>query len=278
MVCGFRHMFDVSLIAQAPILSLFIGLVAVLSVSISKAGFGGAMGSLSMPIMLLIFTPTLSLGILLPLFIIIDVWVVWSWRHLGSRRIILFLTISGLLGQLLGWALLRIGAIDDNILTLFISLLALYTGGKYFIAKLFHTQSAKAARAVVKQYRDRIISRAFLWGGLSGFSSFVSLTGGIPAQVYLLPLGLSRQMFVATMAWYLLFINVAKIPFFTDLSFIDVRTLTVSALLLPAVPVGIMIGRWLNRTMSDTIFYAITHGLLIVLGLQLFGRFWNGAM
>ena len=269
-------MFDTTLIAQAPIMSLLIGLVAVLSVSISKAGFGGAMGSLSMPIMLLIFTPTLSLGILLPLFIIIDIWVVWSWRHLGSRRIILFLTISGLLGQLLGWALLRIGAIDDNFLTLFISLLALYTGGKYFIAKMFYTQSAQAARAVIKHYRERVISRAVLWGGLSGFSSFVSLTGGIPAQVYLLPLGLSRQMFVSTMAWYLLFINLAKIPFFTNLSFIDASTLTVSAMLLPAVPVGILIGRWANRTMSDTIFYVITHALLIILGLQLFGRFWNG--
>ena len=31
------------------------------------------------------------------------------------------------------------------------------------------------------------------WCGFSGFSSFVALTGGIPAQIFLLPLKLERQ-------------------------------------------------------------------------------------
>lgn len=271
-------MFDLSLLAPAPYLSVIVGLCAILSVSISKAGFGGALGSLSMPIMLLVFVPTKALGILLPLFLVIDVWVVWHWRRLGVRRIIIIMTVCGLLGQAIGWALLSYGAIDDRLLILFISLLALYTGGKYFLKKLATTASAQSARAEVVRYRSKLLSRALLWCNLSGFSSFVSLTGGIPAQVYLLPLGLSRQLFVATMAWYLLFLNLAKIPFFTDLAFITPSTLSVSLLLLPAVPVGIMLGRWANKAMSDGIFYFITHIMLMILGVQLLWRYFYGVI
>lgn len=265
-------MLDFSLIAHAPILSLAVGLFAVTAVAISKSGFGGAAGSLATPIMLVIFAPTVALGILLPLFIIIDLWVVWFWRHLGVRRIIIAMTITGLLGQITGWLLLRYGAINDDILTLFIALLALYTGGKYFLKMAISVQTKQAIRAEIRAFRRRLVSRAVIWCSLSGFSSFVSLTGGIPAQVYLLPMHLPRQLFVATMAWYLLFINLAKIPLYGELSFISVQTMTLTLLLLPAVPVGIMIGRILNRILSDKLFYIITHLLLILLGCQILWR------
>ena len=271
-------MIDLSLLAPAPALYFAIGAIAVLAVAISKAGFGGALGSLSMPILLLIYSPTLALGILLPLFIVIDIWVVWVWRHSGVKRIILIMTITGLLGQLLGWALLRLGVINDRILLLLIGLLALYTSIRYFAKLLYEKPSAKALRDVICYYRHHLIKRAALWCSLSGFSSFVSLTGGIPAQIYLLPLGLPRQLFVSTMAWYLFFINLAKIPFFTDLDFIDARTLTLSALLLPIVPLGIMIGRWLNNAMTDKIFYIVTHAMLLLLGLQIVWRYFYGVI
>lgn len=271
-------MLDFSLLEGAPLITLLIGFVAVAGVSISKAGFGGALGSLSTPIMLLIVSPTVALGILLPLFIIIDLWVVWFWRHLGVRRIIIFMTVTGLLGQIIGWALLRMGTLNDAFLLLFIALLALYTGLKYFGSRFVATKSATAIRAVVKSYRKRIARRALLWCTLSGFSSFVSLTGGIPAQVYLLPLQLPRQLFVATMAWYLLFLNLAKIPFFNDLSFINASTLTLSALLMPAVPVGIIVGRWLNKSTNDSVFYLVTHTMLVLLGLQLLWRYFFGVI
>lgn len=269
-------MLDFSLLQGAPILTLLIGFLSVAAVSISKAGFGGALGSLAAPIMLFILPPSVTLGVLLPIYIIIDVWVVWFWRHLGVRRIIIFMTICGVLGQLIGWALLRLGTLNDALLLLFIALLALFTGGKYFWSRFIATKSVTVIRSVVKSYRERIFSRALLWCTFSGFSSFVSLTGGIPAQIYLLPLQLPRQLFVATMAWYFLFINLAKIPLFNDLSFVNASTLTFSALLLPAVPVGIIAGRWLNKSMNDRVFYFVAHAMLVILGLQLLWRYIFG--
>ena len=111
--------------------------------------------------------------------------------------------------------------------------------------------------------------RGFLWCGLSGVSSFISLSGGIPAQVFLLPHGLARQAFVGTLCVYFFVINIAKIPFYFEVGIFSVETLAVSALLVPAIPVGVFIGRWLNARMSDRIFYDISHAILLVMGGKL---------
>lgn len=269
-------MIDLSLLIDHAYIGYFVAGLAVIAVAISKAGFGGAMASLSAPIMLLAFTPSQALGILLPLFLITDIWVVWFWRHLGVRRIIIVMTITALFGQFIGWLMLHYGALDDRWLMFFIGIMALLTSGKYLLSQLDASAALTRQRARVRFYRQHILSRALLWCSLSGFTSFVSLTGGITSQIYLLPLQLPRQLFVATMAWFFLFINLAKVPFFTELAFMNAATWTYSALLLPFVPIGILIGRWLNQVMSDRFFYIAVHILLGILGMQLVTRFAQG--
>ena len=138
------------------------------------------------------------------------------------------------------------------------------------------SKKVQTIRVRARAFRSKIASRAFLWCGLSGFTSFVSLTGGIPAQIYLLPLALPRQLFVATMAWFFLFINLAKIPFFADLQIMSAATFTLSALFLPFIPIGIILGRWMNKNLTDRLFYILVHFLLLGLGLQLLVRFFTG--
>ena len=61
-------MLDFTIINAAPIGFFVFGILATLLVAISKAGFGGAMGSLSLPLMLLVLSPGLALSVLLPIF------------------------------------------------------------------------------------------------------------------------------------------------------------------------------------------------------------------
>ena len=105
--------------------------------------------------------------------------------------------------------------------------------------------------------------------GLAGIASFISLTGGIPSQVYLLPLNLPRAYYVGTMGWAFLLVNLAKLPFFVELGLFTSASLTASLVLVPFVPLGVAIGIWLNRAMNDTIFYHISHGFLWLLGIRL---------
>lgn len=53
-----------------------VGYLAVLSVAVSKSGFGGGIGSLAAPILLFVLPPKLALAVLLPIFLLIDIWVI----------------------------------------------------------------------------------------------------------------------------------------------------------------------------------------------------------
>ena len=253
------------MMASAPVFFWAIALAAVSAVAISKSGFGGALGSLSVPILLFVLPPKAALGVMLPLFLLIDVWVVYVWWHMLNRRILLIMCLFGLLGQLVGWLLFDY--LSDALLTSLIGGIAVITALNYLRRRIWpgrHTTTEIAA--IVTRH---IWQRGFLWCGLSGVSSFVSLSGGIPAQVFLLPHGLARQAFVGTLCVYFFVINIAKIPFYLEVGIFSGETLAVSALLVPAIPVGVFIGRWLNACMSDRIFYDISHAILLVMGGKL---------
>jgi uncharacterized membrane protein YfcA len=115
----------------------------------------------------------------------------------------------------------------------------------------------------------RLWHRAFGWCGLSGLASFVSLAGGIPAQIFLLPHGLARQAFVGTMSIYFFVINIAKLPFYGDLGLFTRDTMLVSAMLVPLIPIGVYVGRQLNKMMSDRIFYHFSYSVLLAMSIKL---------
>tara|TARA_B100000497_G_scaffold55267_1_gene63292 strand:+ start:163 stop:510 length:348 start_codon:yes stop_codon:yes gene_type:complete len=108
--------------------------------------------------------------------------------------------------------------------------------------------------------------------GFSGFSSFVALTGGIPAQIFLLPLGLERQLFVGTMSFYFLIINLAKLPFFFNLEVFSHTSILLSFIVLPILPLGIYLGKFLNKKLSDKLFYHISHFALFLCGINLISK------
>ena len=233
----------------------FLAVLAVLAVSISKAGFGGAMGSFSVPILIFVLPPKLALGVLLPLFLVTDVWVVYIWRSMLDKRILLIMCAFGVIGEIVGW--LIFDYLNDQILTGLIGLIAIITTGKQ--------SSVEIATSVSR----RIFQRGAIWCGLSGISSFVSLSGGIPAQVFLLPHALARQSFVGTLCVYFFVINIVKIPFYAEIGIFSEATLTVSLWLLLVIPLGVFIGKWLNTHISDQIFYDISHLGLLAMGAKL---------
>ena len=107
----------------------FLAVLAVLAFSISKAGFGGALGALSVPILIFVLPPKLALGVLLPLFLVTDVWVVYIWRNMLEKRILLVMCTFGIFGQIVGWLLFDY--LNDQILTGLIGAIALITAFNY---------------------------------------------------------------------------------------------------------------------------------------------------
>ena len=253
------------LFGQAPVYFALICILSVLAVSISKSGFGGALGAISMPILIFVMPPKMAIGVLLPLFLITDVWVVYLWRQWVNWRFLFLMAGFGVTGQLLGWLLFDY--LSDRVLTGVIGVVGILTALNYGRALIFpdgETGAETAARMM-----RRVWVRAPLFCGLSGLASFVSLTGGIAAQVFLLPHALARQAFVGTMSVYFFVINIVKLPFYAELDLIRPETLYLSAWLLPVIPVGVLLGRWLNRKMSDRIFYHVSHVVLFAMSAKL---------
>lgn len=168
--------------------------------TISKSGFGGALGSLSLLLLLFVLPPKIALGVLLPLFLIADVWLVYIWCHILDRQILMIMCGFGLLGQLLGWLLFDY--LSDRLLMSLIGLIAIITAIGYGWRPIRAGKRTSAEIAAL--VAQRIRQRGFLWCGISGISSFVSLSSGIPAQIFLLPHGLVWQGFVGTLSVYFL--------------------------------------------------------------------------
>ena len=239
--------------------------LAVFAVAISKSGFGGGIGSLSVPILLIVLPPKPMLGVLLPLFLVIDVWVVYLWRRMLDRRILLIMCGFGLVGQFVGWLLFDY--LSDRVLTLLIGIIAVVTAANY--ARRRAWPDKKTSGEIAAFVARRIWQRGALWCGLSGISSFVSLSGSVPAQIFLLPHGLARQAFVGTLCVYFFIINLAKVPFYIDVGIFSQQSFYVALFLLPVIPFGVFSGRWLNQRMSDRFFYDFSHLILLIMGCRL---------
>ena len=243
----------------------FLAVLAVLAVSISKAGFGGAMGSLSVPILLFALPPKLAIGVLLPLFLVTDVWVVYLWRKMLDKRILLFMCAFGLIGEVVGWLLFDY--LNDKLLTGLIGFISIVTALNYVWRRI--KTGKKTSTEIATLVSRRIFQRSAVWCGLSGISSFVSLSGGIPAQIFLLPHALARQAFVGTLSVYFFVINIAKVPFYAEIGIFSEETFMVTIWLLIVIPLGVFIGKWLNTHMNDQIFYDISHFALLTMGSKL---------
>ena len=149
-----------------------IALLAVILVAISKSGFGGALGSLGLPVMVLVFPPKLAIAILLPLYLITDVFVAFTWRKFPVFKILKLMVLGGLIGQILGW--LCFEYLDDSYILILIGLLALTTSIRYFKDIFIKDYFVKKTKKIL----ELSYTRAIGWCGFSGFSSFVALTGG----------------------------------------------------------------------------------------------------
>lgn len=235
---------------------------AVLLMAIAKSGFGGAIASLSAPLMLTILPARETLAILLPLYMLTDIWAILIWRGYCYWRVLFWMVLFATIGQVLGYLLISV--INDDMLKAMIGAIAILIGCRYFIRLNIKTKVDQT-----RQMRKKIPQRAAFWCSLSGFSSFISLTGGIPVQIFLLPLRMHRYLVVGTSAWFFFSINIAKVPFYLHLGMFSSSTLFISLSLIPVIPVGVVIGKWLNRNMTDTVFYHLVHAGLAVLGLRL---------
>ncbi len=234
---------------------------AVLLMGLSKGGFSG-LAILSTPLVSMVTSPVRAAAVMLPILIVQDAVSVWAYRHEWSRRNLAILLPGALAGIAVGYLLAR--HVSDAAVTLAVGVVS---------AGFVLWQWLKHARTGELAAEPADVPKGLFWGTVSGFTSFISHTGGPPFQVYTLPQRMSPAEYAGTTTMFFAIINLVKlVPYFL-LGQFDTQNLSQSASLLPLAIVATFVGVWLVRRVPAEKFFLLIYGLTLVVGLKLV---WDG--
>lgn len=243
---------------------LITGALVVILTGISKSGFAGGLGVLSVPALSLFVAPQAAAAIMLPILCVIDVSNVIKYRKDWVKRLVFLLIPGALIGILIGSA--SFSLINQGWLKLAIGMLALWFTYTTLAANL----SSNAGNNPRKPAGS---IAAVLLGTVAGFTSFVAHAGGPPIKGFLLSQRLGKTPMVATNSYFFFVMNAMKlVPYFL-LGQFSADNLKLSLMLLPFAPIGIFIGFRLHRLVSQDHFVKIVCALLAFAGFKLI---WDG--
>jgi len=248
-------------------LFLIVGSLAAMVFGMSKTGFGSGISILAVPMMIYACShkATLAVGIMLPILIVADYVAVISWWRKWSVKAVLALLPTTVPGIAIGWVALagfqqmRINpktSAANAWLMLGIGMIALaFVGLHIFKHVVGQTASFKPSRW-----------HTALAGGTAGFTSTLAHAAGPIITMYLLPQKRPKGTYVATTALFFWTANQIKLVPYLCLEMIDTETLGAGLVLLPAIVVGAMLGRFLHHRVGPAQFTVIVYTLLALAG------------
>ena len=243
-----------------------VSVPAVLLFGIAKGGFGGGLAVMSVPLMSLVMTPLQAAAILLPILCFMDLLTLHAYRGRWDWRELRVLLPASLLGIALGTMLFNV--LSAATVKLIIGCVALWFTAHHFLVR-------NKARAGSLHYLSR--NAGVLAGGTAGFTSMIAHSGGPPVSMYLLRRPLDRTQFIANAAVFFAFTNYVKLLPYGWLGQLQTDNLLLSVVLAPLAPIGIWLGVWMHRRVTDRFFFRFAYALLFVVALKLIydglGRF-----
>nr|WP_298249472.1 sulfite exporter TauE/SafE family protein [uncultured Halomonas sp.] len=231
-------------------------IASVYLTGVSKGGFAGGFGTLSVPLMALAVGPIEAAGLLLPLLLVMDVFTVKAWWGYHDAKELYRLLPGLLVGVVVGTLLA--GTLDENGVRLILGVISL----------LF------AAYMLVKPTAGRPISpRWALPASMGcGFTSFLAHAGAPPLNLYLMPRRLGKEAFIATSALSFAAVNLIKLPPYLWLGEINLTSAWASLALVPVAWIGVRSGLWLQHRVNETLFYRLVIAAMAVVGVQLVAK------
>lgn len=238
-----------------------VAIPAVILTGLSKGGFLGGIGGVAVPIMSLVISPVQAAAIMLPILIAMDWTGVWAYRRDWSAPNLKIMLPAATVGILVGWYLAKV--INDAHVKLIVGTIGFLFAADWWLG----------LRPKIDAPRPDIAKGSF-FGAISGFTSFVSHTGGPPFAVYMLPQKLPNAVYAGTAVMFFTAVNLIKVPPYLFLGQFDATNLkTAAALALPGMA-SMAAGIWLTRRVPQGGFYKVVYGCLLLISAKLI---WDGA-
>lgn len=233
-----------------------VAIPAVLLYGISKGGFAGGFGIVTVPLMALAISPIQAAAILLPILLVMDVGAVLAYRRTWDRGLMRVLLPAALAGIAIGTFTFRLLTADA---------IKLLLGAMAIGFVVYRTLRRSASAAPTRPS----VAKGALWGSLSGFTSFIAHAGGPPLSVYLLPLRMPPTLLVGTVAVLFAVINWAKVLPYWWLGLFSAQNFATAAALAPVGLAGVGLGVWLHTRVNEALFYRLVYSFLALTGLKL---------
>ncbi|MEO0980237.1 MAG: sulfite exporter TauE/SafE family protein [Pseudomonadota bacterium] len=237
--------------------SFYFVLVAVIFLTgVSKSGFGGGLGVVSVPALSVFVEPQFAVAVLMPILIGIDVLVVWRYRHTWRQDVVFAMVPGALFGLMLGLATFQ--WMNADLIRFAVGLLALA-----FVAQHLFARPRKVMHGADRR------SGAFAFAALSGFASYVAHAGGPPVKGYLLRQQMDKSTFVGTNTMFFFSMNALKTVSYTLLGLLSFESLMVSLSVSPVLLLGVLAGTYLHKHVDQRLFTALVYGFLTLAGAKL---------
>ncbi|WP_291838029.1 sulfite exporter TauE/SafE family protein [Limimaricola sp.] len=233
--------------------------LAAVFVGMSKGGLP-VIGMLSVPVMSLVIPPLTAAGLLLPVYVVSDMFGLVAYRRDFNGRVLVLMMVAMTIGVGIGWATAHL--VPESWVTVLVGVIGTAFALNFILRR---GQSAEA--------RQMRVAPGLFWGTISGFTSFVSHSGGPPFQMYVLPLKLSKTVFVGTTTIAFAYVNTLKLIPYYALGQLSLDNLHIAAVL--AVPAGLAVfaGVRLVKVLPEALFFKVVIWALLAVSLKLI---WDG--
>jgi len=245
---------------ELTVVTILIAFAGVFLICFMKGAFGGGFSIVGIPLLSIVMDPVTAGGLLAPLFIAMDLFALLYWKPSTWSKPDLALLLPGLLaGIAAGYLLFRF--LDHRAIAIVMAVVTLIFVGLWFV------QGGNVA------IQPRSKPKAVAAGLSSGITTMVAHSGGPPLAMYLLPLGLTKEIYAGTTSLFFTVGNATKAVPWLLLVRPTGNVWTLMAICLAAIPAGVWLGWRLQGRLDQRQMYRIVYALLVVTAVKLL---WDG--
>jgi len=242
------------------LVTVLVAFAGVFLICFLKGAFGGGFAIVGIPLLSLVMDPVTAGGLLAPLFVAMDLYALRYWTPNTWSRQDLVLLLPGLIvGIGTGYLLFRF--LDHHAIEILMAFVTLIFVGLWL------------AGGGAISIRPRSKSKAVAAGLASGVTTMVAHSGGPPLAMYLLPLGLTKEVYAGTTSLFFTVGNATKAVPWLMLVRPEGSDLVLMAICLLAIPSGVGMGWRLHGLLDQRQIVRACYLLLAVTALKLL---WDG--
>ena len=244
-------------------LSPTLWIVAFVGAFILGLAKGGVMGvnNITIALFALIFPPKLSIGIILLLLVVGDWGAFYFYRRHAVWKYLLPTVPWTIAGVLFGWRLLD--TLDGREVGRLIGICLLVLMGFHVYRRYVLIRESAIDRIPHTWWFIGIV------GFLAGFTSTVANAAAPIMMLFFLAVGLPKLQFLGTGAWFFIFLNLFKIPFYWSIDLITAEVILLDLKLAPIVFLGVIVGRRIVLKIPQRGFEMFALAITVLASLRL---------